>query len=377
MNNINDNKYDIAYICSTLKRVGPSNQTLNIIKYSLYKEKSVIITLFEENVNDSMIEEYKKANIDIIALQLNPKNILSWKRKLRKALKETAVKIAHSYGIIPDYLTQKSCKNVCTHVITLRNFPKEDIFTRMNYLPALLAYNIHINTLLKADNIVACSNTIRDKMKFRYPNINITSIQNGVDIEKFKKVNSEEKSKLREKYGISKDKIVFISTSSFIPRKRIEETIIAFNNAKLSNKHLLLLGVGTEYETLYNKYNSNKDIEFIGKTDKVLEYLQLSDVFISSSESEGLPNGVIEAISCGLPVILSNIPQHKEVLEEIGCLEWLYKLGNIEELKKRIEKIQIGSKDYKIEESNLTMKNMSQQYARYYQEILNRGNTNE
>lgn len=196
-------------------------------------------------------------------------------------------------------------------------------------------------------------------------------------MEKFKRVCKEEKNELREEYGISKDKIVFISTSSFIPRKRIEETITAFNNAKLKNKYLILLGYGPEYDMLYNKYNTKKNIAFIGKTDKVVSYLQLSDVFISSSESEGLPNGVIEAISCGLPVILSDIPQHKEVLNEVGSTEVLYKLGDIVDLQECIEKIRLNNKDYKIEESNLTMKNMSQRYVEYYKKILNRGNINE
>ena len=51
--------YDIIYICSTLKRVGPTNQTLNIIKYSPYKEKSAVITIFKEVDKDTMINDYK------------------------------------------------------------------------------------------------------------------------------------------------------------------------------------------------------------------------------------------------------------------------------------------------------------------------------
>lgn len=366
------NTYEIMYVVSDLRRVGPTNQTLNIIKYSSKKNKSIVVTLFDET-DDSMIEEYKKCNIEVICLMLNRKNFcISGYNKLKKLLNKFDIKILHSYGIKPDYICQKAVKMTkVKHVITLRNFPKEDIFTRMPKLFACIAYYIHIKTLLKADNIVACSKTIESKMKKEYPNIKIISIQNGVDTEKFKRVEYKYKEKLRKKYGIDLNKKVLISTSSFIPRKRIEESIIAFNRVKLDDKYLLLLGIGNEYQRIYEKYKGLKNINFIGKTSNVVEYLQLSDAFVSSSESEGLPNGVMEAIACGLKVILSDIPQHKEILKEIPNSGFCYQLGNIETLTNSIKKVfDYNNANCNIQKSNLTMKNMSKKYVEFYENLL-------
>ena len=47
----------------------------------------------------------------------------------------------------------------------------------------------------------------------------------------------------------------------------------------------------------------------------VLPYLQAVDYFISASSDEGLPNSVLEALATGLPVLLSDIPSHREILE--------------------------------------------------------------
>ena len=47
----------------------------------------------------------------------------------------------------------------------------------------------------------------------------------------------------------------------------------------------------------------------------VQEYLGASNYFISASLAEGLPNSVLEAMACGLPCILSNIPPHVEIHE--------------------------------------------------------------
>ncbi len=370
--NIDENKqFKIMYVVSDLKRVGPSNQTLNIIKNLPIKNECIVITLFKEP-KDSMIEEYIKNNIEIKCLNLNRFTfVFRGKKFLHENILNLKVKIVHSYGIKPDYICKKSISNTnATHVITLRNFPKEDIFSRMNLFSAILAYKVHKKVLLNTKYVVACSNSIKEKMKLEYKKDNIVAIQNGVDTEKFTKVDLNTKNSLRKKYNFNLNQKIFISTSSFIPRKRIEETIEAFLNSNVKNKILLLLGTGSEYQRIYNKYSKNKDVVFVGKTDKVCEYLQLADIFVSSSESEGLPNGVIEAISTGLPVILSDIPQHKEILNEVNNCGVCYELGNTNNLKSKMEENYSFEPD--ITKSNLTMNNMSKKYYDYYMKILNR-----
>ena len=360
--------YKIAYIVADLKRVGPSNQTLNIINNSPIKENCVVITLFEEP-NDTMINEYINNNIKVISMNLNRKTFLFCGiRKVREKLIDLGVTVIHSNGIKADVMCQKVIKNTnIKHIITLRNYPKEDILTRMNFFKGRIALYNHLKVLKKAKFLVACSKTIEQKMKNDYPKMNIIAIQNGVDVEKFIKISKEEKNKLRKKYDIDVNKKIFISTSSFIPRKRIEETIQAFLKSDIDDKLLILLGDGNEFESIYNKYNEYENIKFIGKTDKVTEYLNMSDVFVSSSESEGLPNGVIEAIASGIPVILSNISQHIEILDEVSSSGLMYKLGEISEFSEKMkESLLYDNSKCDISSSNLNMKKMSMNYYEYY-----------
>ena len=333
----------IAYVVSDLKRVGPSNQTLNIIKNSKYKNSSLVITLFEEQENDTMIEEYKKNDIKIICLNLNRITfIIDGKKKLTKVLEENNIEIVHSYGIKPDCICNKVCKNNnFTHIITLRNYPKEDILTRMGFIKSRIALHNNLKALLSCNNVICCSKTICDKMSKDYPNKKFSFIQNGVDIDKYKRVKDDEKIQLRQKYKIEENKTIFISTGSFIPRKRIEETIQGFLKGCSNNDLLLLLGDGMLWHELKDMYGNNSNIIFYGKSNNVVEFLQLSDYFVSSSESEGLPNGVIEAIACGLPVLLSDIPQHKEIFDELQNAGELYTLGVKEELAQIINKSKI------------------------------------
>jgi glycosyltransferase involved in cell wall biosynthesis len=60
--------------------------------------------------------------------------------------------------------------------------------------------------------------------------------------------------------------------------------------------------------------------QFTGRLSSIEGSLQEADCFVNPSESEGLPNAVLEALYCGVPVILSDIPVHRKLAEE-SCLD--------------------------------------------------------
>ncbi len=48
-------------------------------------------------------------------------------------------------------------------------------------------------------------------------------------------------------------------------------------------------------------------------------WMKKADVFVSVSFFEGMPNTVMEAMACGCPIVASDIPQHREILDEGGA----------------------------------------------------------
>jgi glycosyltransferase involved in cell wall biosynthesis len=56
--------------------------------------------------------------------------------------------------------------------------------------------------------------------------------------------------------------------------------------------------------------------------------LERANCFVNPSESEGLPNAVLEAAAFGLPLILSDIPVHRQIATEVGMADYLFPVGD-------------------------------------------------
>ena len=73
-----------------------------------------------------------------------------------------------------------------------------------------------------------------------------------------------------------------------------------------------------ELETLKNKLGLGACVQFAGHLPaaSVWALMKKASVFVSLSAYEGCPNSVIEAMACGCPLVLSDIPAHREILDE-------------------------------------------------------------
>lgn len=363
---------EILYLVADLRRVGPTNQTFNIITNANNNlNKIKVLALFEEP-EESLKEKFLQAGIKCDCLNLRRNSIFSGILKLKKYLKHNHFDLIHSYGVKPDVLVFFVAKLIhIKYLFTLRCVPFEDYPYRMNRIVGILTALLHTFALKYSKNVVACSNSVKNVMQTKYGVKNIITIQNGVNTSQFY---SKDKNTCRQQLNIPQDAKVIISTGLFIPRKHNDQIIKAFLSSKLDNSLLLMLGDGPLFFALKEKYCDNRNIVFVGSVPNIIDYLSAADIFVSASDSEGLPNAVIEAIACNLPVILSDIPQHKEILEELPNCGEVFPLHNVLMLTKIMQNfsnrktlnLTIAS-DFL--SSPFTMKEMGNKYKAYYNKI--------
>lgn len=376
-------KIRITFVETNCKKNGPIKQTLNIIRNmnnDLFSPS--LITVWPEECGNSMIDDYKELGIPVLTANISKKkSVLFGKREVEKLLKQLKPDIVQGVGMPPYRMTLGYKKAV--HFITLRNYCYEDypdyygkiIGTIMAYLDLKLIKK----RMSDGEPFVTCSESLT-KLYKSHQNIEIPYIRNGVDVSQYTKKDNSQSSEVRKKLKLPLHKVIYVYSGGFIDRKNQREAINAFLKMKKNDDSvLLLLGNGTNFEELYNEYSQNPNILFRGKVSNVNDYLHASDIYLATSKSEGLPNGVLEAMACGLPVLLSDIPQHMEILEADSECGYSYKLGNIEQLSVLMDQmldedlIKMGERSYKTVMENFTAEGMSKKYQDLYLKLMNKG----
>jgi len=141
------------------------------------------------------------------------------------------------------------------------------------------------------------------------------TITNGIDIEKF-----SGKSQLsRQSIGINDSSFVIGIVARLEPEKNIETLLKAF--AELSRQRpdaaLVIVGDGsqrTTLEALARVLNVQQNVRFLGPRFDIADIVGLFDVFTLPSRREGLPISLLEAMSCGKPVIASDVGSISSVI---------------------------------------------------------------
>ena len=149
----------------------------------------------------------------------------------------------------------------------------------------------------------------------------------GMDTKAWRKAISEEKEKIRESLGIGKDEFVILTVADNQERKNLSKAFeIVSKFKKMTKAQIRYILVTREHSKVGWKLrdlavdfeiNSNLMILERGMSFKQLWGIYvMSDVFLLSSKAEGLCMPVLEAMSCGIPVIATNTGALTELLEE-------------------------------------------------------------
>lgn len=131
----------------------------------------------------------------------------------------------------------------------------------------------------------------------------------------------------------------FLFVGRFQPQKNLFYLLDTFYSLKQKSNipfQVILIGDGfqrAELEEKVKSYNLESIISFKGWQDKekLREFYRTSDCIINPSLYEGMPNVLLEAMACGLPVIASNVAGN-DMLVEMGVNGFLFNLENPEKL---------------------------------------------
>ena len=143
----------------------------------------------------------------------------------------------------------------------------------------------------------------------------------GYNSDLFYKISDDEKLRLRKEKGVAEDETVLIYVAEMNANKNQGMLIHTVQRLKRRGEKIRLLIVGEDnyngkYIKLAEKLGVSDRISFLGHRNDACDLVHLSDIAVASSLREGLPVNVMEAMACGLPVVLADNRGHRELCRD-------------------------------------------------------------
>jgi len=146
-------------------------------------------------------------------------------------------------------------------------------------------------------------------------------LPNGVDARRFRPITGDDRQALRAQLGFG-DGPVALYCGRLVPEKNLDLLIRAWCDLRrrLPDAELWLVGDGPDHARL--REQAGGVVRFAGSQLDVAPWLQAADLFVLPSRTEGLSNAMLEAMSVGLPVVVTRVGGAEDVVthEQNGVL---------------------------------------------------------
>ncbi|MFH1688195.1 MAG: glycosyltransferase family 4 protein [bacterium] len=233
-------------------------------------------------------------------------------------------------SLVRDYLRQQRIDILCTHeyrahivgmiarrgtkarwIACSRGWTEEDFKIRLYH--ALDKMMIRF-----ADHIVAVSDSQRARLRrLLIPARKISVVTNAIDPIRFRSVPPIN---LKERFGFPADACVIVTAGRFSREKgqRFLIEVARSITGRFDQTRFVLFGDGPDLETIRSKVQKWRLSDRIlcpGFESDLIGALKGADMLVNPSQSEGLPNIVLEAMAVGLPVVATSVGGVPELVE--------------------------------------------------------------
>lgn len=269
------------------------NRDLFLFDFVMYKEKI--------GVNGMKLMDY---GCHFFSIPAKSKHLIKYYRNLSEILKKGNYDVIHVHTNTSSYIPLLIAKKA---KIKIRIAHAHSAVINQNCIykiKTMLAYKL---IPYSATHMCACSN---EAGRLVFGTNNFQLVPNAIDTDKFS-FNETQRFHMRNKMDINQDCLVLGMVGRLSKEKNTQFAIKCFSSyLKVNNKAILLIaGDGILKNKLYKlavDLKIEKHIVFLGQRKDVENLYQAMDIFLLPSEFEGFPIAALEALSTGLPVLLSD-----------------------------------------------------------------------
>ncbi len=266
----------------------------------------LVVTRESDDHDLELTREFSQLGLPAHELEMRGRFDLRVVRKLSKLIKQQGIQVLHTHGYKSDIIGALAGRMAGVKCISTPHGFETTEDWKLNLFIKLGCYSLRFFDLVVPLSRELESDVTRMKVapeKIRY-------IRNGVDLKGIE---------FRDTHDFSGDrKVGFIG--QMIERKNVRDLLDVFDAVAQDTPgiQLCLLGDGAsrpEYEAYAATLASADRIEFVGFVNNPLDYLRTFDLFVMSSQLEGIPRCLMESMAMGVPVAAYDIPGIDQLIE--------------------------------------------------------------
>lgn len=354
-----------AFLINDLRK-GGAERLVKDLAIELQALEDVEPIVIVANDYGELWSNLKTSDVALVSLNINVStaSIPSGIETLSSVLQKKEIDVVHSHLPFSHLVGRLACvRRSVPHVATYHNVREHKT------LPKRL---VERATRSLSNRIICVSDGVRKS----YSNTeDMVVIYNAIDVEGFKEqVTKADTTGLKPK--LPKDTTVFLNVARCVEQKRQQDLIEAMDHLDREGIHLFIVGDGPRrsyLEKLVAKKGLSNRVTITGYVDAIEPYYAIADVFVSSSSMEGLPTTHIEAMAAELPIISTDIPGVRELIQE-GTNGFLSPVGEPRMLSSRMrlvleEGLSFGRYSYDLACSQFSIQSIAKQHLELYRDI--------
>ncbi len=238
---------------------------------------------------------------------------------------------------------------------------------------------------LMMDRFVSVSNQLTEYLT-KTVKVNekiLCTIVNGIDTDRFVPIAHEKREEKRVKLNLNVNARIIGTVCRLDPIKNLKLLIdsVPVILQKIPDCQVVIVGDGPDEKNLRDqasRLNLNSKVIFTGRVTDIEKVMPIFDLYVNTSVSEGTSMTILEAMSCGLPVIASDVGGNAALVDTSGGA--LFPSGQADMFQNSVINIlsnptmlrEMGEKSRRKVKSRFSFDHVVEQYENLYHELVDR-----
>lgn len=280
----------IVFVIESLGYGGAERVMTEITRYLEKKYEITIITFKKKEQEYELAEGINRVNLEIPNIGM--KKLIVGTQKLREELLKINAHICISFDILANILLILAAPRDCHTIISERNAPKQTEISMQSKLLRFLLYRNADYYVFQTIEAARCYSKQIQKKSVIIAN----PIKENLPQKNYENVNKE-----------------IVAVGRLAKQKNYELMLQAFYEfLKVHNEYKLsIYGDGKEKENLLEMcrtFQIEDHVKFYGNCSDVHKRMVNAEIFLMTSNYEGIPNALMEAMAMGFPVVATDCP---------------------------------------------------------------------